>query len=71
MNSPTEFHSLATQVLDLIAANEESFLKDHQNVICNGCSGSKFVYKSPAAYKVAQLLVVMKKRGYVNEHSRV
>lgn len=65
VNSQTEFVSLATQVLDLIASNEDAFLKDHQNVICNGCSGSKFVYKSPSAYKVSQLLAVMRKRGYV------
>lgn len=69
-NSPTEYLSLAKQIVDLIAANEDAILKDYQTSLCSGCTGAKFVYRSPAAYKVAQVLAVMKKRGYTDDPTR-
>ena len=67
-SAQTEFTALATEVIRLLNENADSILKDHQPSFCGGCAGAvpKFVYRSPAAYRIGQLLDTMRKRGHVD-----
>lgn len=65
-NSQIEFQILATELVKLLIANEDSLLKDNQPKHCSGCSGIvKYVHKSPDAYRISQLLKTIQLRGLI------
>jgi hypothetical protein len=70
-SAQTEFTALATEVIRLLNENADSILKDHQPSFCGGCAGPspKYVYKSPTAYRIGQLLETMRKRGHLDYNS--
>jgi len=71
-SAQTEFTVLATEVIRLLNENADSILKDHQPSFCGGCTGAtpKIVYKTPAAYRIGQLLETMRKRGHLGYNAK-
>ena len=71
-SAQTEFAALAKEVIRLLNENADSILKDHQPSFCGGCAGPspKYVYKSPTAYRIGQLLETMRKRGHLDHDAK-
>jgi hypothetical protein len=71
-NSQTEFVALAKEVLKLLNADADALLMGEQPSFCGGCAGPspKYVYKSPTAYRIGQLLETMRKRGHLDHNAK-